>query len=254
MSLKQKILSKQKTLGTWITVYHRSFVEIVADLGYDWACLDIEHSSIDLDQLATLISIGRGRGLEMLVRLSDLNPTLIKRAMDAGATGLIVPMINSREQADLAYQSMHYPPVGIRGVGLSSAQNYGGAFAEYRKWLTQESVLIVQIEHKDGVKNLEDILSHHGVDGFLVGPYDLSASFGRPGDFEHQEYKKAMAHIEEVQKNLDKARGLHIVEPEPRLITEALQKGFNFIAYSFETRLFEVRMKEALTTFGGKND
>jgi 2-keto-3-deoxy-L-rhamnonate aldolase RhmA len=249
MSLKGKILKKQKTLGTWITVYHRAFVEIVADLGYDWACLDIEHSSVDLDQLATLISVGRGRGLDMLVRLSELNTTLIKRVMDSGASGIIVPMINSREQADLAYKSMHYPPRGIRGVGLSTAQKYGGGFEDYKKWLTNESVLIVQIEHKEAVQNLESILSHEGVDGFLVGPYDLSASCGKPGDFESSEFKTAMLQIEKVQQTLDKARGIHIVEPDPKLITNAINKGYNFIAYSFETRLFELRMKEAMKEF-----
>lgn len=249
MSLKDKILRKQKTLGTWITIYHRAFVEIVADLGYDWACVDIEHSSIDLDQLSTLISVGRGRGLDMLVRLSELDTTLIKRVMDSGASGIIVPMINSREQAELAYKSMHYPPRGIRGVGLAPAQKYGGAFEDYKKWLTNESVLIVQIEHKDGVQNLESILSQEGVDGFLVGPYDLSASFGKPGDFENPEFKTAMLQIEKVQKTLDKACGIHIVEPDPKLVTDALSKGYNFVAYSFETRLFEVRMKEALNEF-----
>lgn len=249
MSLKSKIKNKQKTLGTWITIYHRSFVEIVADQGYDWACIDIEHSSIDLDQLATLISIGRGRELDILVRLSELNPTLIKRVMDSGATGIIVPMVNTVEQADLAFKSMHYPPAGIRGVGLSTAQKYGGQFDKYKTWLKNEAVLIVQVEHIDSINNLKNILDHKGVDGFLVGPYDLSASLGIPGEFEKPAFKEAMKKIEEVQKTVDKACGIHIVQPEVNLIKANLQKGFNFIAYSFETRLYEVEMKKAQAQF-----
>ena len=251
MSLKLKIGKKQKTLGTWITVYHRSFVEIVADLGFDWACLDIEHSSIDLDQLSTLISVGRGRGLDILVRLSELNTTLIKRVMDAGASGIIVPMVNNLEQADLAYKSMHYPPTGIRGVGLSTAQKYGGNFDEYKIWLKNDAVLIVQVEHIDSVNNLNSILSHPGVDGFIVGPYDLSASLGIPGEFDKPQFKQAMAKIESVQKTVDKARGIHIVQPGISQIKGSLDKGYNFIAYSFETRLFEVEMRRAFEQFKG---
>lgn len=251
MSLKKKLKDRERTLGTWITVHHRSFVEIAADLNYDWVCLDIEHSTIDLDQLGTLISVGRGRGLDVLVRLCELDTTLIKRVMDAGASGIIVPMVNSPEDAVKAYRSMHYPPVGIRGVGLSTAQKYGGGFAEYREWLRNDSILIVQIEHQDAVRNFRRILEVPGVDGFIVGPYDLSASFGKPGEFESVEFKGAMEEIERIQKDLGKARGIHIVEPETQLISSNFKKGFDFIAYSFETRVYEVEMRKARSVFDG---
>ncbi|KYG64730.1 2,4-dihydroxyhept-2-ene-1,7-dioic acid aldolase [Bdellovibrio bacteriovorus] len=249
MELKEKLKKHLPTLGTWITLAHRAFVEISVNSGLDWICIDLEHSSIDLDQMATLINIGRSNGVSMLVRLSDNDPIQIKRVMDAGASGIIVPMVNSREQAMKAYRAMHYPPTGTRGVGLSSAQKYGAGFSEYREWLSKESVLIVQIEHIDAVNNFDDIMSVPGVDGFIVGPYDLSASLGKPGQFDAPDFLAAMSKIEESNIKNKKARGIHVVEPSLAKVQEAIKGGFDFIAYSFEARMYEVGMSEAVHAF-----
>lgn len=240
MELKEKLKNRIPTLGTWITVAHRAFVEICGNHNLDWICLDLEHSSIDLDQMSTLISIGKGKGASVLVRLSSNDPVQIKRVMDAGATGIIVPMVNSYEDAEAAYQAMHYPPRGKRGVGLSAAQGYGSFFNEYKEWSKNNSVLIVQIEHKDAVANFDSIVEHEGVDGFIVGPYDLSASLGVPGQFENSSFKKAMQQIQDSQAKTSKARGIHVVEPSYEKVKEAIANGFDFIAYSFEARIYDV--------------
>lgn len=245
MELKEKFRQRKKTLGTWITVPHRFFVEVAANAGLDWICIDLEHTTIDLDQAGQLIAVAKAKGLAALVRLTNLDPNLIKRIMDAGATGIIVPMVNSVEQAIEAYQAMQYPPLGKRGVGLSTAQDFGAKFQEYISWLKENSIVIVQIEHIDGVKNFEKILSRPEVDGFIVGPYDLSASLGKPGQFQDPDFQKAMEEIERVQSKISKARGIHIVEPDVEQVKKSIKNGFDFIAYSFETRIIDVELRKA---------
>ena len=113
-----------------------------------------------------------------MVRLSVNDATLIKRVMDCGARGIVVPNVNSPEDAKRAVDATMYPPQGNRGVGLFRAQGYGCDFEKYKEWQKNSSIVIVQIEHIDGVENLESILRTEGVDGFIIGPYDLSASLG----------------------------------------------------------------------------
>lgn len=249
VELKSLLKKKKNSLGTWVTIPHRSIVEIAKFHNFDWVCFDIEHSSTNIDQLATLISVANGSQIASFVRIYDNDPVIIKRVMDSGASGIIVPMINTKEQALKAFNSMHYPPVGIRGVGLSSAQVYGGNFENYKKWLTAEAALIVQIEHIEAVRNLESILSLSEVDGFIVGPYDLSASLGKPGDFQNPEFVKAMEEIVRVQNKFNKCRGIHIVEPDEKLLQKHMQEGFNFIGYSFEARIIEKSFKAASEAF-----
>ena len=245
MELKEKFRQKKKTLGTWITVPHRFFIEIAANAGLDWICIDLEHTTIDLDQMGSLIALARARGLGALVRLTTLDVNLIKRVMDAGGTGIIVPMVNTPEQAIEAYKAMQYPPTGTRGVGLSSAQSFGANFKEYMSWLKENAVLIVQVEHREAVKNFDKILTLPEVDGFIVGPYDLSASLGKPGQFEDSQFLSAMKQIESIHAKYAKARGIHIVEPDIEQVKKSIQSGYDFIAYSFEARIIDVELRKA---------
>lgn len=246
VSLRQKIRNKELTLGTWITLYHRALVEIACDSGLDWVCVDLEHSSIDLDQAATLITLANSKNTFPFVRLHSNDPVLVKRMMDAGAKGIIVPSVNSKEEALKAYKSMHYPPLGFRGVGLASAQKYGFSFHDYHKWLKDEAVLIVQIEHIDAVNNLESILSLDEVDGFMVGPYDLSASMGIAGQFDHPEFLKAMEKVEIVSNKISKSCGIHVVEPDLKRMQECKEKGYSFISMSIETRILDTFYRDAV--------
>jgi 2-keto-3-deoxy-L-rhamnonate aldolase RhmA len=249
MNLRQKIRNKIPTLGTWITLYHRGIVEIACNSGLDWICIDLEHSSIDFDQAATLISIARSRAVPALVRLSSNDAVQIKRIMDAGAEGIIVPMVKTREEAIHAYKSLHYPPLGFRGVGLSTAQSYGASFQEYQEWQKSGPILIVQIEHIESVKNLESILALDEVDGYLVGPYDLSASMHIPGQFEHPDFKKVMESINAITSQIEKSSGIHLVEPDVEKLKEFVRLGYAFIAISFETRILDVFFRGAVSAF-----
>ena len=199
-SIKSKLDKCQFTLGSWITLAHPAIAEIMSGAGFDWLAVDLEHSVITIREAEELIRVVALSGVCPLVRLSANDPVQIKRVMDAGAHGVIVPMVNSTSDAEQAVKAVRYPPEGKRGVGLARAQGYGSAFKRYKEWVNQESVVVVQIEHIEAVNNMEAILSVDGIDGFIVGPYDLSGSLGVPGQFNHPSMKVAMDTIQSTKK------------------------------------------------------
>lgn len=234
MTIKQKINNGELTIGSWITIGHTSVAEIMVKANYDWLTIDMEHSNITMTEAHNLIQVIDLAGGVPFVRVGSNDPYLIKRVMDSGAHGVIVPMVNSRSDAERAVKAVKYPPHGNRGVGLARAQGYGRSFSEYMQWLEQQSVVIVQIEHIDAVDNLEDILTVEGVDGFIVGPYDLSGSLGVPGDFYHPEVISALARIKEVSSKLNVISGFHVIEPDTNALMEKIDEGYKFIAHSID--------------------
>jgi len=232
--MKEKIVKRNVTLGSWITLAHPAIAEIMANAGFDWLTVDLEHSVITIREAEELIRVIELCGVTPLVRLSSNNSTQIKRVMDAGAHGIIVPMVNKEEDAVIAVESVKYPPQGTRGVGLARAQGYGTDFDNYREWLESESIVIVQIEHIRAVDNMEAIITVAGVDGFIVGPYDLSGSLKVPGDFAHPSVIEAMQEIKRVAKRLNAAAGYHVVPPDPALVTQKIEEGYSLIAYGVD--------------------
>lgn len=233
--LKKKLKEGKLTFGSWITIGHPIVAEIMSRSGFEWLTIDIEHSVITLDIMQNLIRTVELNGCIPLVRVSENNPNIIKRVMDAGAHGVIIPMVNSKKDAESAVKSVRYPSKGFRGVGLARAQDYGFNFEGYKKWLEKDSIIIVQIEHIDAVKNLKEILSTDGVDGFIVGPYDISGSLGFPGNFEHPEFKKCIKEIMDVSKNSKKPAGFHVIPPDPKEVEKIKKLGYKFIAVSLDT-------------------
>lgn len=223
------------TIGSWITLNHPSIAEIMADAGFDWLCIDMEHSVTDYFEAQQLIMAIQSKGLKAFVRVGENNSRIIKRILDAGADGIIVPSVSSREEAIKAVQSVKYPPFGKRGVGLSRAQSYGFGFESYKDEKTKEIKLIVQIEHIDAVRNLESIIEVDGVDGTFIGPYDLSGSMGKPGRYDDDDVKEALLRYETVAKKYNKLIGFHVIQPNYDLVVEKINKGYNFIAFSLDT-------------------
>jgi 2-dehydro-3-deoxyglucarate aldolase len=247
-TLKEKIKSKELTLGSWITLGHPSIGEIMGDAGFDWLTVDMEHSIIGLREAQSLIGAIQSRGVAPLVRVGENNANLIKRVMDAGAHGVIVPMVNTKEDARRAVEAVKYPPQGTRGVGLARAQGYGVGFESYRDWLADGSVVIVQIEHIKAVENLESILTVDGVDGFIVGPYDLSGSLGVPGDFNNPDMVEAMKTVKEVSDKLGALAGVHVIQPDPGEVKTKIDEGYRFIAYSLDTLFLATSCRSGLNS------
>ncbi|OGT46228.1 MAG: 2,4-dihydroxyhept-2-ene-1,7-dioic acid aldolase [Gammaproteobacteria bacterium RIFCSPHIGHO2_12_FULL_38_11] len=234
-SIKETLNNKVVTIGSWITIGNTAIAEIMARSKFDWLTIDMEHSAITLSEAQQLIQVIDANNVIPFVRVGENSPILIKHVMDAGAHGVIVPMVNTREEAMKAVESVKYPPLGKRGVGLGRAQGYGNTFDEYKKWVKTDSIVIVQIEHIHGVENLESILSVDEIDGFFVGPYDLSGSLGCPGEFNHPDMLKALDHIRNVAKSYKKSVGLHVIHPNPDEVSQRIEEGYNFIAFSLDT-------------------
>ena len=234
MNLKQKINNNKVTIGTWITIGNNSIVEILATADFDWMAIDMEHSSVSIEQAQNLISTMEAKGVSPLVRVGKNDDLIIKQVMDAGAYGVIIPMISSKEDALRAVSYVNYPPKGTRGVGLSRAQNYGIGFNEYKNWLNNDSIIIAQIEHKDAVENIEEIIAVKGIDAIIIGPYDMSASYGCPGDLENDLVLGALKKIEETCIKNNFPLGYHVIRPDHLLIIEKIKKGYTFLGFSLD--------------------
>ena len=228
--LKKTARSRKPSFGSWQALSHPSITEILVHAGFEWLVIDMEHSVIGLDTLQPLLQTAQALDCPALVRVPCNDETIIKRVLDAGASGLIVPMINTLEDVNRAVEAAYYPPVGKRGTGLARAQNYGTSFQKYVSASKKNTVLFVQIEHAEGVKNAEAILSHEHVDGFLLGPYDLSASYGIAGQLQHPWILKAESDVLKIAHREKKVCGIHIVHPTPSLIQSKVKKGFQFLA------------------------
>ena len=234
-NFRARLKAGETLYGSWLTIGSTTTAEIVAGAGFDWLTIDMEHSAIGLTLAQEMIRAVEHRGVVPLVRVGHNQPNLIKRVMDAGATGVIVPMVNTADEAEQAVQSVKYPPRGFRGVGLARAQQYGFGFDEYQTWNRDNSVVIVQVEHFKAVENLEAILAVDGVDGFMVGPYDLSGSLGIPGQFDHPDVVAALARVEAVVAATGAMAGFHVVHPDPNKLEAKRRQGYRFLAYGLDT-------------------
>lgn len=234
------------TIGSWITLAHTAIAEIMAKRGFDWLTVDMEHSAITLDKTEDLVRTIELSGVTPLVRVGENNPNLIKRVMDIGAHGVIVPMVNTEEDAVKAVNAVKYPPLGTRGVGLARAQGYGLEFEKYKRWVNKESIVIVQIEHIKAVDNLHQILSVDGIDGYIAGPYDLSASLGRPGDLGHRDVENAFGKTMKVARKYNVQPGIHVVSTDAREVLKRKRQGYRFIAYGFDALFLGTSSGEGL--------
>ena len=245
--LKTKLQNREVTIGSWLQPNSPSAAEIMAQSDFDWITVDMEHSVTSLETMQHLIQIIESHRRIPLVRVGENDPNLIKRVMDSGAYGVIVPMVNTKEDAQKVVDAVKYPPRGKRGVGIARAQGYGKDFDQYVSVINDESVVIVQIEHIDAVNNLEAIVSVEGVDGCFIGPYDLSGSLGIPGKLDHPLVLDALARVEKVCKAANLPLGIHIVDPEVSRLIGAIERGYTIIAFSADMILLEKVCSEKMS-------
>ncbi len=244
VTLRNQIDNGTTTVGSWVQLGDESLVEMMATGPFDWLCVDLEHTTIGIDQCGKVIRVSDLAGTPVLVRLSGHDPAQIKRVLDAGATGIIAPMVNTAAEAAAIVEAATYPPAGTRGVGLARAQRYGIGFPDYLERMKSELVCLMQVEHIEGVNNLEDILAVEGVDGFFIGPYDLSASLGHPGDFSHPDVLAAMARVAEVVNRPGVIAGIHVVEPDLDRLRQVVSDGYRFVAFASDMLLFAHRVAQ----------
>jgi len=233
--VKAKLAKGQASIGTWNMIGHPVVAEILAQAGFDWIGLDLEHGTMDWPQALVQMQVIQGNGCLPLCRLPVNDPVHFKWALDAGAGGVIVPMVRSAEDARRAVTSARYPPEGERGVGICRAHRYGPGFDEYVRGANEETLIVLQIEHIDAVNDIEGICAVPGVDAFFIGPYDLSGSMGLIGQVHHPEVEEAVEQVLRAGQTSGIAPGLHIVDPRPGEMEQRIQEGFRFIAVGLDT-------------------
>ena len=229
------------SIGTWLSLPNESVAEIFAKAGYDWVVIDLEHSSININQAEQLIRVIDLAGSKPFVRLSGHSSSQIKRVLDAGAKGILAPMVETKAQIDSIISACHYPPRGNRGMGLARAQGYGEVNAKSKYILTNSKNIEIyaQIESVAGIANLDSILSQE-IDGYFIGPYDLSASLGNPGVFDSDVFINAEEEILRASKQHQVKAGYHLVEPNPEQIPLLVNKGYDMIAFSVDIRMLDL--------------
>ena len=246
--LKKALLNNEITFGTWIQIGHRAVVEILARQDFDWICVDLEHGAIDLETTAELFSIIESFGKVPVARIPFNDPIWIHRVLDAGAQGLIVPMIKNADQAKSAVRESKYPPLGDRGFGYSRANGYGAKFNDYIKSANDDIAVILQIEHIEAIRNLESILSVESFDGTFIGPLDLAGSMHTVDNLKNPKFLDALNQYRSISKRFNKTTGMHVVRPNRENIEQTLAEGYKMIAVGVDTVFLEEKSKE-LTKF-----
>lgn len=241
---------RRATLGAWVQIGHPAVAEILADAGFDWVCVDLEHGAIGIESMTDIFRTLAAFECAPVARVPANGPVWIHRCLDAGAQGLIVPMVNSAAEAEAAVREAKYPPRGRRGYGYARANGYGARFDAHARAANEDIAVIVQIEHRAAIENLEAILDVDGVDGTFIGPYDLSGSFGVPGRLHHPAVRKALARYRAVCRRHGKAMGLHVVRPNERNVPQAIQDGYALIALGLDTVFLGERARAALHAAG----
>lgn len=244
--IRALLAADKATVGTWLQLPSPDVAELMARAGYDWVAVDMEHGSFGRTGLPDVFRAIECGGAAPFVRLGEASKTQIKSALEAGAQGLIFPMIESRAQLDRAIDLSVYPgqdswrPAGetapeYRGVGFCRANAFGKNFDDYRAHRAPELFLVAQIEHIRAVEQLEAIVSHPRLDAIMVGPYDLSGSMGLTGRFDHPDFKAVMDRIAAVCARCGARMGLHIVQPDPTELARQMAAGSRFIAYGIDS-------------------
>jgi len=247
---RRALLEHQVTLGSWIQIGHPACAEVLARAGFDWICVDLEHGIIDLESTGNIFRAIAGFDCVPVARLPLNDPIWIHRVLDVGARGLIIPMVKTAAEAEAAVREAKYPPRGGRGFGYSRANLYGADFDSYIASANDEIAMVMQIEHKDAIANLDAILQVPGVDGVFIGPLDLSGSMGITGQLDHPEMVAALEKYLSACRTHKKSAGLHVIRPNQDNVRRALDQGYTMLALGLDNVFMEQAAQGAIKAAG----
>lgn len=234
-TFKQRLLAHDQQIGLFATLNSPAIVEMLAGWGFDWMLIDTEHSPTEMADVIEQLRILDGRGIGAVVRPAWSDRIQIKRLLDAGARNLLIPSVDTADEAAAAVSYTRYPPDGVRGVsGSSRAADYGQNTG-YLRSAADELCLLVQIETPTALQNIVEIASVPGIDGVFIGPADLAASLGHLGNAQHPEVQRTINDAFQVLKSLGKPRGyLTLNGNEARL---RIQQGVEMVGIATDTSI-----------------
>ncbi len=234
-TLNEKFDTEADIVGAWLSIGHPTIAEVTAAQDFDFVLIDTEHTPLGLETVENM-----SRGVEAaegdtktLVRVPSNDPIRIKRTLDIGVAGVMVPMVETKEEAEQVAASMRYPPSGIRGVASGRATEYGDEFKEYVESANGSISTIVQIETQTGLDNAAEIASTDGIDGVFVGPADLSANLGVFAEWENNELTEAIDTVIDACDRTDVPVGTLVVNPDD--IEMRVDQGFDYLIVGKDT-------------------
>jgi len=251
--LKKALQQNEITFGAWLQIPHPAIIDIIGQINLltgaklDWICIDMEHGSIGFESMTNMIRAIERVGCTPVVRIPQSDYIWIHRVLDAGAEGLIIPMIRDRMELDYSCHEALYPPLGGRSYGFSRFNMYGEAFDFMTKHGNSRISIIPQIEHVEAIDNLEEILTHPHIDASFIGPLDLKGSIqfavhkdGMSG------FERAISKYLGVSRELEVPPGMHVVYPEDDAVKKAVDAGYKMIALGLDITFLRSGTKAAL--------
>ena len=243
--LKEALVKRDLTFGTWLQIPSPVVAEIVAQNSegkLDWMCIDMEHGSIGLETMTEMIKTIECYGITPIVRVPSNDYIWIHRSLDAGAKGIVVPMVKRGVEAEFAYRECMYPPEGTRSFGYSRANNYGLDFAEYIQDANRDIAVIVQIEHINAIDNLREILNVP-VDATFIGPLDLAGSMGCIDCMNGEKFLETLEEYRDRSDHYGVPTGMHIIHPNPGNVRDAVSQGYKMIAIGLDDTLLSSKCR-----------
>jgi len=240
-AIKDMLAAGKVAFGTWHTVCSIEVAEALASLGFDWIAIDMEHSSADVAYAEQAFIAFERHGCAPFVRLPEADPILARRLLDAGAHGLLVPVVEDVQRFAEFARHCFYPPEGRRGVALERFNRWGEDFTQYLRDF--RPVLVPMVETRKGVAAAEALAALPQVDALFFGPYDLSADLGDPGNFTTPAFRAALAAVKAACAKHNKAAGGHQVALDAGELKARIAEGFRFLAYGTDM----IAMRHALS-------
>ncbi|WP_298805265.1 HpcH/HpaI aldolase/citrate lyase family protein [uncultured Lentibacter sp.] len=240
---KAALKAGKKQLGIWASFAHPYPIEMVASAGFDWIVIDGEHAPNDLQTITAQLQVLEDKHSHAVVRLPTGNDWLVKQVLDAGAQTVLVPMVNTAEEAAALVRAMRYPPDGIRGAGAAGARaSRFGAITDYVTTANEQVCLLVQVETRLGMENLDAILEVEGVDGVFIGPADLAADLGHPGQSAAPDVSAAIQDMLARISASDKAAG--ILGMTEAATAQYASWGAQFLAVGVDVGVFSTAIRD----------
>ncbi len=246
--VKEKLRNGQPSFGTWLSLGDLFATRVLARIGFDWLTLDIEHAAIDWSQATTIFAAIADAGCVPLARVPEGSHHYIKRVLDAGAMGIVVPMVDTVEQAKTAIAAAKYPPTGNRSVGGGMhSLNFGATAGEYFERANDEILVVLQTESPQGVENAEEIYSLPGCDAIFIGPNDLRFQMrAADGTFPSAEEHEAMIQrVIEIGKKVGTPTGIHAMDPTSA--RDRADQGMQFLAIGSDLRMMTIKAQEVIS-------
>ena len=249
--VRAKLSQGQPSIGTWLTLPDPLVARLMTRVGFDWLTVELEHTPTNLETAATIFAIVSAAGSVPLVRIPLNGVENIKRVLDTGAWGIVVPMVNSRAEAEAVVAAARYAPRGNRSIGGQlHAANFETDPATYYARANDEILVVIMAEHVKAIEAADEILSVPGIDAVFIGPNDLHHSLGKPPSFESDdpEFTGALAHIVKTARKYGVAPGIHVADAAAA--QRRLAEGFQFIAIASEAGMMLSKAQEVARQLG----